>query len=161
MQPPCTCKLPSQRSATCRGILWVWSPMSCMLNLGIFPDCNCNWFFKSTGKNSVFDVKHSCIYHNEGLFQRCKAFQSPAMHCSGKHYGHFVLQRVMCSYGLYSLSDLFEQREELFCIRAAILNLRCFGEEEMQWRTELGHNFRMPRFFSWYAYCFCKAGSHI
>lgn len=91
------------------GFSWVWSPGSCTLNSGICSDSNCNWFLKAAEKiHSVFDVKHSCISHKEGLFQRCEAFQSPAMHGSGKHSGWFVFERVTCSYGLYSVSDLLE-----------------------------------------------------
>lgn len=129
-----------QGSAICRGILWVWSPGSCTLNLGICSDCNCNWFLKSAGKSHpVFDVKHSCISHKEGLFQKCEAFQSPAMRGSGKHSGWFVFERVMCSYGLYSVSDLLEWIEELFCIRAAVLNFGCFGERRKdRIRSQLG-----------------------
>ncbi|KQK78076.1 hypothetical protein AAES_120649 [Amazona aestiva] len=34
----------------------------------------------------IFDVKHSCVYHKEGLCQTCKAFQSPATRCSVNNY---------------------------------------------------------------------------
>lgn len=108
-EPPWACEpLPSQRSALRRGS-WIWSPVSCTRNRGIFPDCHSNWSFKSARKsNSVFDVKHSCIYHKEGLSLAWKAFQSPAMPRSSKHCDRLAFQRVLCQYGLYSVRDRFE-----------------------------------------------------
>lgn len=92
-----------------QGTFWVWNPVSCTRNWGIFPDCHSSWSFKSARKsNSVFDVKHSCIYHKEGLPPAWEAFQSPGMPRSSKHWDRLAFQRVLCRYGLYSLRDRFE-----------------------------------------------------
>lgn len=156
---------------------WTAKPEICYMHDGDFSVAGGQWiahwtwiffltviaidFSNQQGNITLFDIKCSCVYQKKGLFQRRKAFQRLSERCPGGQRGSCVLQRAMCSYCLHSLSDLFEQKGELFWIRAAILNLGCFGERGKQWRTELGHNFRMPRFSSWFAYCFCKAGSHI
>lgn len=163
MEPTCACKLlPSQRSAICRGTLRVWSPVSYTLDLGIFPGCNCNWFFKSTGKSSsVFEVKTAAFTTRKAFSRDTK--HSRAQLCTAR----VSTMPVLCFRGYVQLWPLFfkwpirvERRTVLY--KGSYFELTMFWrEEEMQWRIELGHNFRMPRFFFWFAYCFCKAASHI